>query len=112
MLLKLFESSSLGSAVLRWASAFDSSRMSVLPREKLHQKFKVLLRYFIDLAEDLVKCPANIHRFSAERDGLGNFHLSTIKLSKFQELSFVQKLLLTLSYGQALSVVSVGTTNF
>ena len=42
MLSKLFERSPLGSALLQCASIFNALRMSVLPREKLHEKFNIL----------------------------------------------------------------------
>ena len=97
MLSKLFERSPLDSARLQCASTFVPSRLSVLPREKLHEKLKVLLRCFIDLsvmspqkcdkatsdfksflAEDLSKHAADFQSFSAERDRLDNFYFSTM----------------------------------
>ena len=103
--------SPLGSAVLRFTSIFEPSRMSLLQREKLREKLKVLLRCFIEkatndfkffLAEDLSKCAAEFQSFSAERNGLDNFYFSTIQICNYQKLSLVLKLLLTLSHGQAL----------
>ena len=85
--------------------------MSLLQREKLREKLKVLLRCFIEkatndfkffLAEDLSKCAAEFQSFSAERNGLDNFYFSTIQICNYQKLSLVLKLLLTLSHGQAL----------
>ena len=82
--------------------------------------FKVLLSCFIDLSEmsaqkcnkatsdfksflgeHLSKYAAEFQSFSAERDWLDNFYFSTIQISKYQELSFVLKLL-TVSHGQVL----------
>ena len=54
--------------------------------------------------ETLLKEPeyaAEFQNFLVERDWLGNLYFSTIKISKYQELSFVVKLLLTLSHDQA-----------
>ena len=115
-----FERSSLGSAVLQCASMFESSRMSILPIEKLHEKSNVLLRCFIDLsvifpqkcekgtsdfksflAEDLSKYATEFQSALAERDRIDNFYFSTIQITKYQEILFVLKLLLILSHGQA-----------
>lgn len=66
--------------------------MSLLQREKLREKLKVLLRCFIEkatndfkffLAEDLSKCAAEFQSFSAERGGLDNFYFSTIQISSY-----------------------------
>ena len=115
-----FERSPLGSAVLQCASMFEPSRMSILPKEKLHEKSKVLLSCFIDLsvisprkcdkgtsdfksflAEDLSKYATEFQSALAERDRLDNIYFSTIQITKYQELLFVLKLLLILSHGQA-----------
>ena len=49
MLSILLEKSPFGSAVLQCVNIFDPSWILVLPGEKLHEKFKVFLRCFIDL---------------------------------------------------------------
>ena len=90
MLSKLFEKNPLGSAVLRCASVFDPLRMLVLPREKLHEKFKVL-QSFIDLgvispqntflAEDLLQ--NMLRNFKAFQLRQINLKISTSVLYKF-----------------------------
>ena len=56
-------------------------------------------RFF--LAEGLSKYTAEFQSCPTERDRLDNFYFNTTQISKYQELSFVLKLLLALSHGQA-----------
>ena len=112
MLSKLFERSPLGSAVLqcvflthqecqyfqekscmRNAEYFWDVSLT-LKRNKATNDFKSFL------AEDLSNDAAKFQSFSAVRDRLEHFYFSTIQILKYQEFSFVLKLLLTLSRGQ------------
>ena len=102
---KSFEKSPLASAVPSRARFFDLLIMPVLTKGKLHEKFKVLLRSFVDLgvmslhkfhkvtsnfksclAEDLSRCPAEFQSLLTERDCIGNFYFSTIHICKYQEI--------------------------
>ena len=119
-LLKLFERSPLGSNVLRSASVWDPSKMIPIPMDKLLQKWKMLLKCLVDLNvtspqscdktssefksfvdDDLPKVLLEFEKFSPEKDRLDNFFFDTVAMSKFSNVSFVIKLLLTLSHGQA-----------
>lgn len=54
------------------------------------------------LAEDLSKYATEVLGFSAEKDRLDNFYFSAIQISKYQQLLFAVKLMLTLSHVQML----------
>jgi len=120
MLTKLFERCPLGSAILRCASIFDPSRMSEMSKEKIQEKWKGLLRCLMELGimapqrcdrattefkafiiEDLPQYQAEFRSFSPENDKLDEFYFRKLRLSKYNEVSFVVKLLLTISHGQA-----------
>ena len=53
------------------------------------------------LADDLPKYTSEFQSFWADRDRLDNLYFITIQISKYQEISFVLKLLLTFSHDQA-----------
>ena len=49
MLTKLFERSPLGSPILKSAAIFDPAKLRELPKEKIRDRWKMLLKCFIDL---------------------------------------------------------------
>ena len=48
MLTKLFERSPLGSLMLKSAAIFDPAKLRELTKEKIHDRWKMLLKCFID----------------------------------------------------------------
>ena len=87
MLYKLFERSSLGSALLRCASVFDPTCLLVMTQEKLQIRWKGLLKAFSEL--DILstqKCDKAMWKF---KSFVGNIkskcqaELSKVRLEKF-----------------------------
>ena len=91
-LLKLFERSPLGSNILRSASVLDLSKIISMPRDKLLQKLKMILKCLVDLNvtspqscdktssefksfvdDDLPKLRLEFEEFSPQKDRLDNF---------------------------------------
>ena len=92
-LLKLFERSPLGSNILRSASVLDPSKMISMPRDKLIQKWKMLLKCLVDLnVTSLQSCDKTSSKFkSFVDDDLPKLHLESEKdrLDKFFSIPIV-----------------------
>ena len=120
MLEKLFQRSSLGSVVLRSASVFNPAVMCELSKEKSQEHWKHLLKHLIALGiiapnrcdqamvefknfreNELKKMQQEFSDFCPEENRLDVFYFQTVGISKHKELSFVLKLVLTMSHGQA-----------
>ena len=100
-----------------------------MPRDKLLQRWKMLLKCLVDfnvtspqscdktssefksfVDNDFPKLCLEFEKFSLEKDQLDNFFFNTVAMSKYSNVSFVIKLLLTLNHGQA-SVERVFSNN-
>ena len=120
MLAKLFDRSPLGSLILKSVAIFDSAKLQELPKEKIHDRWKMLLKCFIYLGIlSPQKCDTATTQFKAFLDGklkmfcayfdgfsrdcfrLDEFYFTRIGIQKYDQVSFVLRLLLTLSHGQA-----------
>ena len=120
MLAKLFAKSALGSAVLRSASIFDPTLMCDLPIEKLEERWKQLLKHLIVLdivapnrcdkamaelkvfeANEVKRMQSKFSGFSLKECRIDDFYFKDVGVAKYKELSFILKLLLTMSHGQA-----------
>ena len=120
MLEKLFEKSALVSVVLRSASVFDPFVMCELSKEKLQERWEHLLKHLIHLAiiapsrcdqamaefksfqeNEVKKIWHEFSGFCSKESRLDDFYFKTVGIGKYKELSFVLKLLLTVSHGQA-----------
>ena len=120
MLTKLFERSPLGSLILKSAVIFDPAKLLELLKEKIHDRWKMLLKCFIDLGilspqqcdtataqfktfldEKLKMFRADFDGFSRDCFRLDEFYFARIGVQKYDQVSFVLRLLLTLSHGQA-----------
>ena len=120
MLTKLFERSPLGSLILKSAVIFDPAKLRELLKEKIHDRWKMLLKCFIDLGilspqqcdtattqfkafldEKLKMFRADFDGFSRDCFRLDEFYFARIGVQKYDQVSFVLRLLLTLSHGQA-----------
>ena len=119
MLTKLFEKSPLGSLILKVAAIFDTAKFRELPMEKIHDRWKMLLKCFIDLGilspqqcdtattqfkafldKKLKMSHADFDGFSRDCFQRDEFYFTCIGVQKYDQVSFVLKLLLTLSHGQ------------
>ena len=115
MLTKLFERSPLGSLILKSVAIFDPAKLRELPKEKTHDKWKMLLKCFIDLGilgpqqcdtatiqfkafldEKIKTFRAEFDCFSRDRFRLNELHFTHIGVQKYGQVSFVLRLLLTL----------------
>ena len=67
-----------------------------------HKFHKATSNFKSCLAEDLSRYPAEFQSFLAEKDCIGNFYFSTIHISKYQQIWFILKLLLSPIHGQVL----------
>ena len=120
ILQKLFERCPLGSTILRCSSIFDLSHLSTIPKEKLQERWKLLLSGLMELnimepqkcdwatsdfkaflADELPLHEVELQQFSSKEDRLDEFFFKKLNFSKHTNLSFVVKILLTLSHGQA-----------
>ena len=120
MLTKLFERSPLGSLILKSAAIFDPAKLRELPKEKIRDRWKMLLKCFIDLgilspqqcdtATTQFKAflDEKLKMFRADFDGflrdclrLDEFYFAGIGVQKYDQVSFVLRLLLTLNHRQA-----------
>ena len=120
MLTKLFERSPLGSFILKSAAIFDPAKLRELPNEKIHARWKMLLNCFIALGilssqqcdtattqfkafidEKLKMFRADFGGFLRDCFRLDEFYFTLIGVQKYDQLSFVLRLLLTLSHVQA-----------
>ena len=86
-LLKLSEKSPLWSNILRTVSVLDPSKIILIPRGKLLQKWKMLLKYLVDLN---VTSPQSCDKTSSEfksfvDDGLPKLRLEFEKFSPGKE---------------------------
>ena len=94
--------------------------MISMPRDKLLQKWKMLLERLVDLNvtspqscdkassefksfldDDLPKLRLEFEKSCPEKDWLDKFFFDTVAMSKYSNVSFVIKLFLTLSHDQA-----------
>ena len=119
ILQKLFERCPLGSTILRCSSIFDLSHLSTIPKEKLQERWKLLLSGLMELnimepqkcdwttsdfkaflADELPLHEVELQQFSPKEDWLNEFFFKKLNLSKHTNLSFVVKIVLTLSHGQ------------
>ena len=116
-LQKLFERSPLWSNILCSASVLDPSKTISMSRDKLHEKWKMLLKYLVDLnvtsPESCDKTPSEFMSFVDDdlpklrlkncllkKTDWINFFFDTVAMPKYNNVSFVIKLLLTLSHCQ------------
>ena len=86
----------------------DPSKMTSMPRDKLLQKCKILLKCLVDVNvispqscdktssefksfvnDDLPKLRLKFQKFSPEKDRLDNFFSNTTAMSKYSNVSFV-----------------------
>ena len=131
MLTKLFESSPLGSLILKSAAIFDPAKLRELPKEKIHDRWKMLLKCFIDLGilspqqcdtvttqfkafldEKLKMFYADFNGFSQDSFPLDEFYFTRIGVQKYDQASFVLRSPLTLSNGQAAVEQGFSHNNF
>ena len=82
-LLKLFEKSPLGLNILRSASVLDPSKMISMPRDKLLQKWKMLLKCLVDLN---VAPPQSYDKTSSEFKSFVDDDFSKLRL-EFEKFS-------------------------
>ena len=120
MLAKLFEKGPLVSTVLRSASIFDPTLMCDLPKAKLQERWKQLVKHLIVLGiiapnrcdkamaelkvfkdNEVKKIQPEFSGFSLKECRIDDFYFKTVGVAKYKELSFILKLLLTMSHGQA-----------
>ena len=120
MLTKLFEKSPLGCLILKSAVIFDPANLRELPKEKIHERWKMLLKCFIDLGilspqqcdtattqfkafldEKFKIFRADFDGFSRDCFRLDKFYFARIGVHKYDQVIFALRLLLTLSHGQA-----------
>ena len=119
ILSKLFERSPLGSDILRLFGVIDLNNISSLPKQSLQNTMKKLLCVLVELKIISIsngdkaleqfsafldnECERYKEKFQSfsEKTRLDNFYFSEIGVQKYQELSFVIRLLLTLSHGQS-----------
>ena len=120
MLEELFKKSALASFVLHSASMFDPSVMCELLKEKLQERWKHLLKHLNHLGiiapsrcgqamaefksfqeNEFKKMWHEFSGFCSKESRLDDFYFKTVVIGKYKELSFVLKLLLTLTHGQA-----------
>ena len=120
MVTKLFEQSPLGSVVLLSAAMFDPNILLNASKEKLALCLKNLLKHllelnilstkqcdvittefkkFLDVEVKTVQRESVI--FSQKDDRLDDCYFKVANISKDKDLSFVVKLIFTLSHGQA-----------
>ena len=120
MITKLFERSPLGSNFLRYASIFDPFVLFEMERNLLTKRMKSLLKFMIELnIMEPSRCDKALSEFNSFCDNdrktisdkfaefdesscrLDEFYFEKIGIQKYGELSFVIRLILTLSHGQA-----------
>ena len=114
MLGKFFERSPLGSLFLKSASVFDPLVLRDLPREKIKERWKSLLKCLIDLgilspqhcdlatnqfntfvSDELVKFQVEFDGFAWKCSRLDEFYFGDIGIDKYDSVAFVLRLLLT-----------------
>ena len=120
MAKKLREKSLLNSPMIRATSVFDPTILIELPKQKLIDRLKTLLGNFMNLKIltpqqcDLVLFQFNdfmdieikaikleAFKLHHSKDRLDDFYYQHTCISNYKELSFVVRLVLTLSHGQA-----------
>ena len=120
MVEKLREKSLLNSPMIRATSVFDPTVLIELPKQKLIDRLKTLLGNFMNLKIvtpqqcDLVlsqfkdfmdieikAIKLESFKFTHPKDRLDDFYYQHACISNYKELSFVVRLFLTLSHGQA-----------
>ena len=120
MLAKLFEISALGSTVLRSASMFDPTLICDLNKEKLQERQKQLLKRLIVLVivalnqcdkarvelkvfkeYEVKEMQPEFSGFSLKECRIDDYFFKIVGVAKYKELSYILKLLLTMSHGQA-----------
>ena len=120
MVEKLREKSLLNSPMIRATSVFDPTVLIALPKQKLIDCLKTLLGNFMNLKIltpqqcDLVlsqfkdfmdieikAIKPEPFKFTHPKDRLDDFYYQHAFISNYKELSFVVRLVLTLSHGQA-----------
>ena len=120
MVEKLHEKSLLNSPMIRASSVFDPTVLIELPKQKLIDRLKTLLgdfmnlkiltpqqsdlllsqfKDFMDIEIKAIKLES--FKFTHPKDRLDDFYYQHASISNYKELSFVVRLVLTLSHGQA-----------
>ena len=120
ILSKLFQRSPLGSAVVRHSSIFDPSVMVGLPKKSAQKQLKILLKQLIALNiltpqhcdkimcqftsfldDDCKKLNEKFVEFDRNEHRLDDFYFKDVCVQKYDDLSYVIRIILTLSHGQA-----------
>ena len=120
MLEKIFERSPVTSPILRQAALFDPENLASVPKETLTRSFKGLLGEFVELKiistsqgdkalqefssfydEERVVHLRALKDFSEKEQRLDTFFFNDIGIGKYEHLSFILRLLLTMSHGQS-----------
>ena len=120
MVRKIFQRSPLYSSFLFYSKIFDPSILSQESESKLLLSLKPLLKCLMELdilstkscdnivsefhkffESELKDLKRNTIKYSNKNDRLDDFYFKTAKISKYENLSFLVKLILTLSHGQA-----------
>ena len=117
---KIFERFPVGSVVVCTANAFDPAKMITKSSDLLHGKVKSLLMKLLNLKiltpsscgkglmeykdflrDDVKKFNDKFVSFDKKKNRLDEFFFTTMSVQKYKDLSFVLKIVLTLSDGQA-----------
>lgn len=121
LLEKILERSPIGQPILKHAVIFDPANMTRLPKEKLIKSFKALMSELVELSiVDIAHGDKAIRDFStfydedrtaklnmfqsySEKDQrLDTFYFSDLEVGdKYPHMSFVLRLILTISHGQS-----------
>ena len=120
VLLKLFERSPLGSVLLRRSVVFNPTLTLTVTKEEMQRCLKGLLAHLIDLniiipitcdtvadlfstyLENEVKThKQKFENFDPKNTRLDTFYFKDLDIGKYKELSFVIRLIFTLSHGQS-----------
>ena len=114
---KMFEKSTLGSSIVKDANIFKQDLQLELSKEKLINHLKVLLKHFMTLnvcnptqwdqpltdfsmfhQNELQHAKLDGSKFEKGKDGLDAFHVKELQVLPYKELSFVIKIILTMSH--------------
>ena len=121
LLEKILERSPIGHPILKHAGVFDPANIAALPKEKLVKSFKALMSELVELSivdighgDKAIKdfstfydedCTAKLNLFQSysEKDQrLDTFYFSDFEVGdKYPHMSFVLRLILTISHGQS-----------
>ena len=120
ILSKLFQQSPLGSAVVRHSSIFNPSVMVGLPKKSAQKQLTILLKQLIALNiltpqrcdkimcqftsfldDDCKKLNEKFVEFDRNEHRLDDFYFKDVCVQKYDDLSYVIRIILTLRHGQA-----------